>query len=122
MLSFCDYFAKNHKPLNHMLWKIHQRLSYLNQLIKHKATGTPKELAQKLCITERAWYKFRDELVNDLNLPIDYCPHSRSYVYAEDGSFEIGFRKLPKDETEKLTGGRTALTTFGYYFWQKMIF
>ncbi len=72
-----------------MLFKLRQRLSYLNQLIKQRATGSPKELARKLGITERAWYKLRDELINDLNLPIDYCPHSRSYVYTEEGSFEI---------------------------------
>ncbi|WP_052353889.1 hypothetical protein [Flectobacillus major] len=91
-----------------MLWKICQRLNYLDKLIKQKATGTPKELAQKLGITERAWYKFRDELVNDLHLPIDYCPYTRSYVYTEEGSFEIGFRKLSKQETANLNGGRTS--------------
>jgi hypothetical protein len=89
-----------------MLWKMHQRLTYLNQLIKQKSTGTPKELAKKLCITERAWYKFKDKLVNDLKLPINYCSHSRSYVYTEEGSFEIGFRKLPKNESANMNGGR----------------
>jgi hypothetical protein len=90
-----------------MLWKICQRLTYLDRLIKMKATGTPKELAQKLGITERAWYKYRDELVNDLELPINYCPYTRSYIYTEEGNFEIGFRKLLKDETANLNGGKT---------------
>jgi hypothetical protein len=90
-----------------MLWKICQRLVFLDKLIKQKATGTPKELAKKLGITERAWYKYRDELVNDLNLPINYCSFTRSYVYTEDGHFEIGFRKLPKDEAANLNGGST---------------
>lgn len=92
-----------------MLFKVHQRLSYLNHLIKQRATGSPKELSRKLGITERAWYKFRDELVNDLNLPIDYCPHSRSYVYTEEGSFEIGFKKLTPDKAANLNGGRSML-------------
>ena len=91
-----------------MLFKLRQRLSYLNQLIKQRATGSPKELARKLCITERAWYKLRDELVNDLNLPIDYCPHSRSYIYTEEGSFEIGFKKIPPDTAANLTGGKSS--------------
>jgi hypothetical protein len=47
-----------------MLWKIQQRLSYLNKLISLKSTGSPKELADKLCIPERAWYKLKEELVN----------------------------------------------------------
>jgi hypothetical protein len=92
-----------------MLWKICQRLTYLDRLIKMKATGTPKELAKKLGITERAWYKYRDELVNDLELPINYCPFTRSYVYTEDGHFEIGFRKLTKEETVNLNGGKKTI-------------
>jgi hypothetical protein len=100
-----------------MLFKLRQRLSYLNQLIKQRATGSPKELARKLGITERAWYKLRDELVNDLNLPIDYCPHSRSYIYTEEGSFEIGFKKLPPDKAANLTGGKAVLATFIHFSW-----
>lgn len=95
-----------------MLFKVHQRLTYLNHLIKQRATGSPKELAKKLCITERAWYKFRDELVNDLNLPINYCPHSRSYVYTEEGSFEIGFKKIPPDKAANLNGGKGMFLRF----------
>ena len=90
----------------------------MNRLIKQKSTGTPKELAKKLGITERAWYKFRDELVNDLNLPIDYCPYTRSYIYTEEGNFEIGFRKLPKEESVNLNGGgkQTVFTLrFSFY-------
>jgi hypothetical protein len=98
-----------------MLFKLRQRLSYLNQLIKQKATGSPKELARKLCITERAWYKLRDELVNDLNLPIDYCPHSRSYIYTEEGSFEIGFKKIPPNIAANLTGGKVLVSSYPFF-------
>jgi hypothetical protein len=99
-----------------MLWKIHQRLTYLDKLIRLKATGSPKELAKKLCITERSWYKFRDELVNDLALPIAYCSFARSYVYTEEGAFVIGFKKLPKNETEKLNGGKSFFLKSKYRF------
>ncbi len=85
-----------------MILKICQRLIYLDRLIKLKATGTPKELSQKLGVTERAWYKYRDELINGLNLPIVYCSFCRSYIYTEEGSFEIGFRKINDDENEDL--------------------
>ena len=98
-----------------MLFKLRQRLSYLNQLIKQRATGSPKELARKLGITERAWYKLRDELINDLNLPIDYCPHSRSYVYTEEGSFEIGFKKIPPDTAANMTGGKVLVNSYPFF-------
>ena len=98
-----------------MLFKVHQRLTYLNHFIKQKATGSPKELSRKLGITERAWYKFRDELVNDLNLPIDYCPHSRSYVYTEEGSFEIGFKKLTPNKAANLNGGKSLVSNYPFF-------
>jgi len=98
-----------------MLFKVHQRLTYLNHLIKQRATGSPKELSRKLGITERAWYKFKDELVNDLNLPIDYCPHSRSYVYTEEGSFEIGFKKIPPDKAANLNGGKSLVSNYPFF-------
>lgn len=96
-------------------------MNYLNHLIKQRATGSPKELSRKLCITERAWYKLRDELINDLNLPIDYCPHSRSYIYTEEGSFEIGFKKILPNKAANLNGGKAVLATLKHYFKQNIL-
>ena len=45
------------------------RLQQLDQLIRMKATGTPAQLAQKLGISESAWYKIRDELIQDFQYP-----------------------------------------------------
>jgi hypothetical protein len=84
-----------------MILKLQHRFVYLNYLLKNKATGTPKELASKLGLTERAWYKLRDQLVNDLELPIAYCNERRSYYYTEEGSFEFGFRRFSALEKEK---------------------
>jgi hypothetical protein len=95
-----------------MLWKYTERLKHINQLIRTKATGCPKELAAKLGLTERAWYKLRDELINDLNLPISYCPIIRSYYYKEEGSFEIGFKKLTEDRTTDISGGNKYLKNY----------
>lgn len=87
-----------------MLWKIYQRLEYLNHLIQTRSTGSPKELAKKLGITERAWYLFRDELVNDLKVPIKYCKHSNSYIYTEEGRLEMGFKKLSEASQLQILG------------------
>lgn len=88
-----------------MLWKYTERLSHINHLIKQKATGCPKEFAKKLGITERAWYKWRDSLVNDLGLPIDYCPIKQTYYYKEEGTFEMGFRRMSDDKKANISGG-----------------
>jgi hypothetical protein len=95
-----------------MLCKYTERLEHINYLIKQKATGCPKELAQKLGITERAWYKWRDLLVNDLGLPIEYCPIKRTYYYTEEGTFEIGFRRISYTQKSKISGGSIFLNFF----------
>jgi hypothetical protein len=75
-----------------MLWKIQQRLHYLDHLLTLEATGTPSELAKKLQITERAWYKLGTELVHDLHTPIIYDPKKRCYKYREKGTLKMGFQ------------------------------
>ncbi|GAB3250595.1 hypothetical protein GCM10027347_08470 [Larkinella harenae] len=85
-----------------MISKLHNRYEALNYLIRRRATGTPKELAEKLGISERAWYKIRDELVNDLGVPLAYCAVRRTYYYAEEGELVFQFRrKLSGEQMEK---------------------
>lgn len=88
-----------------MLQKYLNRLNQIDYLIRNKATGTPIEMAQKLGISERAWYKIRDELINDLNFPIAYCSIQRTYYYTASGKFEAGFKYLTDTQKENLRGG-----------------
>ncbi len=90
-----------------MIQKLANRFRHLDSLIRKRATGSPRELAQRLGITERAWHKIRDELVHDLNLLLAYDPHSQTYYYTEEGQLVFEFRrKLSLDDMEKLEGGR----------------
>lgn len=90
-----------------MIQKLINRFAYLDLLIRKRATGSPKELATRLGITERAWFKIRDELVNELDLPLAYDPNRQTYYYTEEGKLVFGFqRTLSVNEMEKLEGGR----------------
>ena len=88
-----------------MNWKYTERLKQINFLIKNKATGSPKEMAKKLGLSERAWFKVRDMLIYDLGLPIAYCTTKKTYYYTEEGSFEIGFKRISKDKSNDINGG-----------------
>jgi predicted DNA-binding transcriptional regulator YafY len=81
------------------------RLKRLDQMIRIKATGTPKELAQKLEISERSVYHYI-ELLREFDAPVEYCPHRRTYYYSEEGKFgfEMGFTKL-EDDSYEVSGG-----------------
>jgi hypothetical protein len=94
-----------YKTSLNMLYKYTDRLKQINYHIKHKSTGCPAEFAKKLGITVRAWYKWRDTLINDLGLPIVYCPFKKTYYYKEEGTFEMGFRKIPDNGKFNINGG-----------------
>jgi hypothetical protein len=62
-----------------------------DDLIKTKSTGTPRQMAKRLGLSERAWYYLLDQLRNDYGLPIVYCRFRRSYYYPDDASHWEGF-------------------------------
>jgi predicted DNA-binding transcriptional regulator YafY len=68
------------------------RLQTIDRLIRIKGTGPPRQLAGKLGISERALYDFL-ELMKDMGAPITYNKNRQSYMYKEDGGFEMLFKK-----------------------------
>ena len=73
------------------LRKFVDRALQADQLIRLKATGSPKEFAGKLGISERSLYGFLDELKYDFDCPIAYCHLRRSYYYTCDGQIIFRF-------------------------------
>lgn len=89
------------------LYQYLNRIERLDALIRHKSTGTPKELARKLDISERWLYKLLDELKMELDCPIQYDTYRQSYVYKQPGSILIGFqKKLSQEEKRQIGGGK----------------
>jgi hypothetical protein len=90
------------------LYNYLNRIQRLDALIRRKSTGSPKELAQKLGISERWLYIFLDELKQELDCPIRYDRSRRSYVYKEPGSILLNFqRELSDKEGRQIAGGKT---------------
>ncbi len=63
-----------------------ERLQQLNELVKQENTGTPKELADKLGISERSVYNLV-EFLKDWDAPICYCRKQKTYYYS--GCFDL---------------------------------
>jgi predicted DNA-binding transcriptional regulator YafY len=76
------------------------RLEKLDQLIRFQKTGTPKDLAKKMEISERTLY--RDiEYLKILGGPIYYSEDEESYYYEEknQGRLYLGyFKKIIHNE------------------------
>ncbi|MEP7268531.1 MAG: helix-turn-helix domain-containing protein [Saprospiraceae bacterium] len=79
------------------------KLERLDQLIRMRATGSPKELADKFKISERQVYRLLDEIKN-YGAEVHYCQRTQSYVY------EVEFRfSILLGSTEKYKGGKKYL-------------
>ena len=72
------------------LLKTLERIKRIDALIQRKATGTPKELAEKLGISESSLYN-NISLMKSMGAAIYYCPFKMSYCYQEHQQFVFGF-------------------------------
>lgn len=69
------------------------QIDRINTLIKRKSTGTPKELAEKLKISERTLYNYIN-IMKELGAPIKYSKSRCSYYYEVQGSFIVKFTPI----------------------------
>ncbi len=69
---------------------IKAKIDRLYILIKLKATGTPKELAKKLDITERTVYRIIKQL-KEMGCPIYFDKARKSYCYEQQGNLIFKF-------------------------------
>jgi len=64
------------------LLKQYNRLKHIDLLISMSATGTPKDLAEKLNVSIITIYRYIREM-KELGAPIKYCRNCDSYKYTE---------------------------------------
>lgn len=78
----------------------------IDQLIRLRATGSPKALAEKFGVSESTIYRII-ETIKELGAPIAYSLVHQSYIYTEEVSFLCGFfaRDLLQSEYKKVNGG-----------------
>ncbi|MCA0959657.1 HTH domain-containing protein [Muricauda ruestringensis] len=81
-------------------------LERIDQLIRLKATGRPKQLAERLEVSEATVFRMI-ETMKELNAPICYDLTRQSYVYTETTNFKCGFYVEELDEISErnLSGG-----------------
>ena len=69
-----------------------RRLERLNHMIRRKATGTPKQLAERLGVSERTVYNLIDTL-RQLGARIYYDNLRESYCYESGHEFSIELKE-----------------------------
>ncbi len=78
-------------------------ISRLDNLIRTKATGNPKQLSERLGVSERHTYRLINELKN-MGFPVEYSRSKDSYCYKGDVKihFEI---KVDEQKVLNVRGG-----------------
>jgi predicted DNA-binding transcriptional regulator YafY len=82
------------------------KLLRINTLVKLRATGSPKELAGKLGISERRVYEYINNM-KELGAPIAFSYYHNSYIYYTDGELVISFATdtIEKNEARDISAG-----------------
>ncbi|AUS05098.1 HTH domain-containing protein [Pseudotamlana carrageenivorans] len=83
-----------------------ERLQQLHQRISQENTGTPKELAHNMRISERTVYKLIEQL-KDLTAPICYNRKRKTYFYCDDFELQVSISvtALSNNEAIEVFGG-----------------
>lgn len=75
------------------LSKYLERVERIDYMISRKSTGTPKELAAKLALSERSLYELINQM-KELGAPITYSNARNSYIYTHRVKFSFGFQEV----------------------------
>ena len=88
----------------------------IDQLIRMRATGNPKELADRLELSQATVFRLID-VIKELGAPVEYNLRYQSYVYIEDVNFQCGFflTDLSKTEAREVNGGYKNLAQLAFF-------
>ena len=69
----------------------------LHYLINSQNTGSPKDLAKRLSLSERSVYNYIGFMRRDLRAPIKYDANKNTYYYYEEARFCFVWLKKQSD-------------------------
>jgi len=83
-----------------------ERIKRIDQFIRMQATGTPKELADKLGLSKSTVFEYI-YLMKEMNAPIEYDNFAKSYIYTKKGKFILEFElsELSDNELKNIDAG-----------------
>jgi transcriptional antiterminator len=61
----------------------------IHKLILAETTGNPKELAERLEVSERSIYNYMSFIKTELNAPVKYDTLKKSYYYKQACEFNL---------------------------------
>ena len=83
-----------------------ERLKRINEIIKSKSSGTPKEFAKKLRISEGHLYCCINEM-KEMGVPVDYDRNLHYYYYTKEFDLKVSYsiQLISEEECKQICGG-----------------
>ncbi len=93
-----------------------ERVQKINRMIKSARTGSPKEFAGELGISESHFYRYIDEL-QEMGVPIQYSRARRTYYYENNTELSLSYSlKIISDQGSKeIMGGAEKIPLLLFY-------
>ena len=93
-----------------------ERIKRIDQLVRLQATGTAKELSEKLGVSKSTVYEYLN-IMKEMNAPLKYNELAKTYYYTNLGKFEFGFKLSELSDNElKNTNAGFLLKKYSYFF------
>ncbi len=67
-----------------------ERIKKINRMVKSASTGSPKEFAGELGISESHLYRYIEEL-NEMGIPIHYSRARKTYYYENNAELSLNY-------------------------------
>jgi len=97
---------------------IHQleRVKKINRMIKSANTGSPKEFAGELGISESHFYRYIEEL-QEMGIPIQYSRARKTYYYENNAELSLSYslKIISEYGTKEIIGGCEIFPSLLFY-------
>ena len=91
------------------------RREQIHQLIKLRATGTPKQLAKRLGMSKRSLFRIIEEM-RGRGFPIAYDKLRECYYYEQEVTFIFKISVIEENDHRKETGGENFSFFDNFFF------
>lgn len=72
------------------------KLKEFIELISNGNTGTPKQVASKLGVSDRLVFFYVSTLKKEFFAPIKYCRKRKTYYFTEKGKIDLNWQRKSK--------------------------
>lgn len=100
-----------------------ERIKKINRMIKSANTGSPKEFAGELGISESHFYRYIEEL-QEMGIPIQYSRSRKTYFYENNTELSLTYslRIISEHGAKEIIGGCKNFSSLFFHENEQILF